>query len=181
MAVQTTLSQLAGSGFYFFIYIKEVRNMKTFKFLPLVAALALVACGQKAPASPEASNERIAPVAAPVEVASAPAAAPAAPAASAAAAAAPAASETKTASAGDLATGEKVFTATCQACHGTGVMGAPKFGDKAAWGPRIAKGKEALYTSALNGFKMMPPKGGNAGLKDEEVKAAVDYMVSKAS
>jgi len=157
--------------------------MKTFKFLPLVAALALVACGEKAPASPEASNEKIAPVAAPVVVAPAPASAPAAaPAASAApAAAAPAASETKTASAGDLATGEKVYTATCLACHGAGVMGAPKFGDKAAWGPRIAKGKDALYTSALNGFKMMPPKGGNAALKDEEVKAAVDYMASKAS
>lgn len=60
-------------------------------------------------------------------------------------------------------------------------MGAPKLGDKAAWGPRIAKGKDALYTSAISGFKLMPPKGGNPSLKDEEVKAVVDFMISKSS
>ena len=85
------------------------------------------------------------------------------------------------ASAGDLAKGEQVYKATCLACHGAGVIGAPKFGDKAAWQPRIAKGRDALYHSAQNGFKMMPPKGGNAMLKEEELKAAVDYMVSKAN
>ncbi len=72
--------------------------------------------------------------------------------------------------------GEKIYSANCASCHGAGVLGAPKFGDKAAWGPRVKQGKEALYTHALNGFKMMPPKGGNPGLKDEEVKAAIDYM-----
>lgn len=77
--------------------------------------------------------------------------------------------------------GEKVYTATCLACHGAAVLGAPKFGDKAAWDPRVAKGKDLLYTNAINGVKMMPPRGGNAALKDEEVKAAVDYMLSKAS
>ncbi len=77
--------------------------------------------------------------------------------------------------------GEKVFNTTCVSCHGAGVLGAPKVGDKAAWQPRVAQGKDTLYTHALNGFKMMPPRGGNAALKDDEVKAAIDYMVSKSS
>lgn len=59
-------------------------------------------------------------------------------------------------------------------------MGAPKLGDKAAWDARMAKGKDAVYANALNGFKLMPPKGGNPSLKDEDVKAAVDFMISKA-
>jgi len=81
----------------------------------------------------------------------------------------------------DSAKAEKIYKATCMACHGAGVLGAPKFGDKAAWGPRVAKGKPALYTSALNGFKMMPPRGGNPALKDDEVKAVVDYMIAKSN
>lgn len=82
--------------------------------------------------------------------------------------------------AADLAKGEKIYKATCLSCHGAGVLGAPKFADKAAWTPRVAKGQAVLYTSALNGFKMMPPRGGNAALKDDEVKAAVDFMTTKA-
>lgn len=82
--------------------------------------------------------------------------------------------------AADLAQGEKIYKTTCLSCHGAGVLGAPKVGDKAAWAPRVAKGKPALYGSALNGFKMMPPRGGNAALKDDEIKAAVDFMTSKA-
>jgi cytochrome c5 len=81
---------------------------------------------------------------------------------------------------GDLKKGEKIFGATCQGCHGAGVLGAPKIGDKAAWAPRVAKGQAKLYASALNGFNMMPPRGGNGSLSDGDVKAAVDYMVSKA-
>ncbi|MFM9437167.1 cytochrome c5, partial [Janthinobacterium sp. CG_23.3] len=84
------------------------------------------------------------------------------------------------ASAAVLAKGEKIYGANCLSCHGAGVLGAPKFGDVAAWQPRTAKGMETLYNSALNGFKMMPPRGGNAVLKDDEMKAAVDYMVSAA-
>lgn len=80
--------------------------------------------------------------------------------------------------------GKSVFETTCVACHGAGIAGAPKFGDKAAWKPRIAQGKETLYQHALKGFQgksgMMPPKGGNTALPDADVKAAVDYMVSKA-
>jgi cytochrome c5 len=76
--------------------------------------------------------------------------------------------------------GKKVYEATCVVCHGTGVAGAPKFGDKAAWAPHLAHGLPHLYENALNGTKAMPPKGGNLTLSDAEVKAAVDYMTSAA-
>jgi cytochrome c5 len=76
--------------------------------------------------------------------------------------------------------GKSVYESTCHACHGTGVLNAPKFGNKADWAPRIAKGKATLYKHALHGFKAMPPKGGNTGLSDASVKAAVDYMVAHA-
>lgn len=80
--------------------------------------------------------------------------------------------------------GKSVYDSTCVACHGAGIAGAPKFGDKAAWKPRIAQGKDTLYQHALKGFQgksgVMPPKGGNTALPDADVKAAVDYMVSKA-
>lgn len=155
--------------------------MKALKLLPFIVAAALVGCGEKNAPQTEAPA---ASAPAPAPAAEAPAAAPApAPAAEAPAAApaAPEASAPATASAGDLAKGEQVFNANCVSCHGAGVMGAPKLGDKAAWEPRIAKGKDSVYTNALNGVKLMPPKGGNASLKDEDVKAAVDFMISKAS
>lgn len=72
--------------------------------------------------------------------------------------------------------GEKIYAANCASCHAAGVLGAPKAGDKAAWAPRLKQGKDVLYAHGLNGFKMMPPKGGNPGLKDDEVKAAIDFM-----
>jgi cytochrome c oxidase subunit II len=78
------------------------------------------------------------------------------------------------------ADGKAVFDGTCTVCHSTGVAGAPKFGDKAAWAPRLAQGKPALYNSALKGKNAMPPRGGNAALSDEAVKAAVDYMAAAA-
>ena len=80
--------------------------------------------------------------------------------------------------------GEKIYQATCFACHATGVLGAPKFGDKADWGPRIAQGTDTLVQHAINGFQgqkgIMPPKGGRADYSDADVAAAVQYMVSKA-
>jgi cytochrome c5 len=80
--------------------------------------------------------------------------------------------------------GADTFTQVCSACHGAGIAGAPKAGDKGAWGPRIAKGKEALYDHALKGFQgssgVMPAKGGRADLSDDLVKAAVDHMVDMA-
>ena len=80
--------------------------------------------------------------------------------------------------------GEKLFSSVCTTCHTAGLMGAPKLGDKAAWAPRIAQGKDTLYKNAIVGYQgkagVMPAKGGSQA-SDEEVKAAVDYMVSKAS
>jgi cytochrome c5 len=82
------------------------------------------------------------------------------------------------------ADGKSVYDGLCMACHAAGVAGAPKLGDKAAWEPRIAQGNDLLYQHAIAGFTgktgMMPPKGGNAALSDDDVKAAVDYMVGAA-
>jgi cytochrome c5 len=78
-------------------------------------------------------------------------------------------------------TGTQLFEQTCSACHGQGIAGAPKAGDKAAWAPRIAEGKATLYQHALNGFQgkagLMPPKGGRTDAPDDLVKQAVDHMV----
>ena len=76
--------------------------------------------------------------------------------------------------------GATVFNTVCGACHNTGAAGAPKAGDKAAWAPRIATGKEALYKSAIAGKNAMPPKGGAADLSDAEIKAAVDHLLGLA-
>ena len=76
--------------------------------------------------------------------------------------------------------GDQVFKNVCSMCHGTGMMGAPKFGDKAAWAPRIAQGEATLVQHALHGIRQMPAKGGKSSLTDGEVKAAVEYMVSHA-
>ncbi len=77
--------------------------------------------------------------------------------------------------------GKAVYEASCALCHTTGVAGAPKYGDAEGWTARIAQGNDMLYEHAINGFMgkgMMPPKGGNAKLTDDEVKAAVDHMVT---
>ena len=76
--------------------------------------------------------------------------------------------------------GPTVYNTICGACHNSGAANSPKAGDKGAWGPRIAQGKEALYKSALNGKNAMPPRGGAADLSDAEVKAAVDHLVGLA-
>jgi cytochrome c5 len=76
--------------------------------------------------------------------------------------------------------GKATYNQACVACHGQGVAGAPRFGDKAAWAPRIKTGMDALYTASLKGKGAMPPKGGNTALADADVKAAVDYMVAAA-
>ncbi len=75
-----------------------------------------------------------------------------------------------------LKTGEQVYQAQCVACHGTGVAGAPKFGDAAAWAPRIKSGLEALLTSSLKGKGAMPPRGGTTA-SDADIRATVEYMV----
>ncbi len=73
-----------------------------------------------------------------------------------------------------------IYTASCAACHVSGAAGAPKLGDIAAWAPRIKAGNKSLYDSAIKGKNAMPPKGGNTSLSDEDVRAAVDYMVSQS-
>lgn len=132
--------------------------------LSVSLALLLSACGNEESAAPEA----------PAPTASE-AAAPAAPTVAAAE------PEAKP-EAVENALGKKVYGNVCSMCHAAGVAGSPKPGDKADWGPRIAQGKDTLYKHALEGFTgakgMMPARGGSTTLKDDEVKAAVDYMVS---
>ncbi|MFP5442704.1 MAG: c-type cytochrome [Betaproteobacteria bacterium] len=132
---------------------------KTVMVAVAILATLLAGCGDK--------KSEPAPVAAPAAVtAPAPAAAPAAPAAA------------------ENELGKSVFGKTCAMCHAAGVAGAPKPGDKADWGPRIAQGKDTMYKHAIEGFTgakgMMPAKGGSANLTDAEVKAAVDYMADKS-
>jgi cytochrome c5 len=80
--------------------------------------------------------------------------------------------------------GEQVYTATCFACHGAGVAGAPKFGDKGAWAPRLGQGLAVLHKHALEGFQgkagVMPAKGGRTDLADQSILNAVDYMANAA-
>jgi cytochrome c5 len=118
--------------------------------------------------------------AAPAASATAATAAPA-PAATAAAAPAPAAAAApQTAAAGAGAgAGEALFKQTCATCHATGVAGAPKLGDKAAWGPRIAQGIPTLVQNAIKGKNAMPPKGGSSA-SEAEIRAAVEYMANAA-
>ena len=76
--------------------------------------------------------------------------------------------------------GESIYLSVCKACHESGLAGAPKTGDKAAWAPRIATGIAALLKSASAGKNAMPPRGGAADLSDAELKSAVNYLVGKA-
>ena len=123
----------------------------------------------------DAVAKRLAPVAkvevdpkAPAPVAAAPVVAAVAPAAATAG------------TAGDSAAGKATYDSACTVCHGAGVAGAPKLGDKAAWAPRLKAGMEVLHASALKGKGAMPPKGGNTTLSDAAVRAAVEYMAAAA-
>lgn len=135
------------------------------KNTPLVVALSLAvllsACGKEEGATPE--------VAAPEAAAPAPAPEAAAPA-------------PEQIAANDV--GKKVYSNVCAMCHAAGVAGAPKPGDKADWGPRIAQGNDVLYKHAIEGFTgqkgMMPARGGSTTLSDDDVKTAVDYMVGQS-
>ncbi|HRP94760.1 MAG TPA: c-type cytochrome [Rhodocyclaceae bacterium] len=132
---------------------------KTALILAASMAVLLAACGKDEPAP-------AAPAAAPAPAQTQTAAAPAEPA--------PAANPA----------GESVYKKTCALCHAAGVAGAPKPGDKAEWEPRIAQGMDVMYKHAIEGFTgskgMMPARGGASNLSDDEVKAAVDYMVAQS-
>lgn len=110
-----------------------------------------------------------APATAPAAAAPSPTPAPAAAPAPAPAAPAPVAQA--------KVDGQAVYDKACTICHGAGIAGAPKVGDKAAWSARIAQGQATLYEHAIKGVRGMPAKGGNPALSDAEVKAAVDMMV----
>lgn len=123
-------------------------------------AALLGACGKQESAAPEAS-------------------APAVPEA-----AAPAATAAPGPAMAEPTQGKSVFNKTCALCHAVGAAGAPKPGNKDEWGPRIAQGKDVLYKHAMEGFTgakgVMPARGGAATLTDDDVKAAVDYMVEQS-
>jgi cytochrome c5 len=127
------------------------------------------------PAAPAQAAAVPAPAAPPAPAAAAPMAAAVVPVAMPATAAA---APTQAGAADGM--GKATYQTTCVVCHAAGIAGAPKFGDKIAWAPRIQTGIAALYNSALKGKNVMPPKGGNVSLADGDVKAAVDYMVAQA-
>ncbi|MCC7120599.1 MAG: cytochrome c5 family protein [Gammaproteobacteria bacterium] len=147
--------------------------MKNTRLLTVLALAALLsACGNDTPPATESGGSTTAAPAAPAT----PPAEPAAPAA------APAGEPVAAAGAID---GQKVYNNVCALCHAAGVAGAPMPGNKDDWSPRIAQGNDMLYKHAIEGFTgqkgMMPARGGNASLTDDEVKAAVDFMVQKSS
>lgn len=120
-----------------------------------------------------------APAAASEPAAAAPAAAEASAAAPAAAVVAAAPGAAAAATTSDPAVGKALYEKSCTVCHAAGVAGAPKSGNKEEWAPRIAKGMDALYKSSINGLNAMPPRGASTAT-DDEIKAAVDYMVNAA-
>ena len=80
-----------------------------------------------------------------------------------------------------LLTGEEVYNTVCMSCHTSGAAGAPVIGNNSQWSDRLAKGKDALYASAINGIGIMPAKGGVSSLSDNEIKSAVDYILSESN
>lgn len=171
--------------------------------VPIILLLMIafyIGSGTEQPAGSEALSTaavdaRVAPVGSAAVAASSQAAAQANAASMTAAAAAPAASGSAAAAPAEPGSGaampvaaakvdgKGLYESTCIACHGAGVAGAPKFGDKAVWAPIIAQGVDVLYGRAINGYTgkrgVMPPKGGSTA-SDADVKAAVDYMVAQS-
>lgn len=79
--------------------------------------------------------------------------------------------------AGEARSPEEIFNTKCNACHGTGVGGAPKPGDEAAWEPRLEKGMDAVFENAWNGFNAMPAKGICMDCSEEEFRSTIEYMI----
>ena len=138
------------------------------------------AAGASAAESAAAPAPAAAPAAAPAETAAPAPAAAAAPAASAEAApAAAAAAPAAATAAADPGVGKALYDKSCVACHGAGVAGAPKFGDKAAWAPYLATGIDAMLKVAISGKGAMPPRGASTAT-DDELRAAIQYMADAA-
>ncbi|AWL13316.1 Cytochrome-c oxidase [Saliniradius amylolyticus] len=130
--------------------------MRVFRVLALIiAGFASVAVAQQSDMSNEAIADRIKAIGK-VNVAGA---------------------EAASAAASGPRSGEEVYNAACMACHATGALNAPKPGDAAAWEPRIAQGMDVLMDHAINGFNAMPPRGTCGNCSDDEIKAAIDYMI----
>lgn len=96
---------------------------------------------------------------------------------------APVSTATTTAAAATFENGAQVYEAACKTCHGGAIPQAPRAGDKAAWAPRVAQGKDTLYEHAIKGFTgksgmAMPAKGARPDISDDLVKEAVDHMLS---
>lgn len=85
-----------------------------------------------------------------------------------------------TATASTNSQGQKIYDSACHSCHSTGVAGAPKLGDQTAWKEKIAKGMDSLVQSTINGKGNMPPKGGDQTLSEDDIRAAVTYMVDQS-
>lgn len=132
--------------------------------LALAAALAITtACSKEEPPAPTQSVEQAASTnQAPAETSQAPA---------------PMAQQAMTTEAPD---GEAIYKKTCFACHDTGLAGAPKLGDQDAWAEHLAEGLDHLVQVAIQGEGAMPPRGGNPALTDEDIRAAVSYMLDQA-
>ena len=128
-----------------------------------------------APAADGAS----APASAAAPAAEQPASAAAEPVPAVAAAAAPVVAAAPAPAAATAGAGEALYKQACQVCHAAGVAGAPKFGDKAAWAPRLTAGIDALYASAVKGKGAMPPRGGSQA-SDADLRAAVEFMAAAA-
>ncbi len=141
--------------------------------LPEPAAPAEEGAKKEADAAPAAAAPAATTPAAAAPAAAAPAPAAAAPAPAAAAPAPQQAAAVNPA-------GEKLYKSVCFACHATGVANAPKFGDKAAWDPYIKTGMDAMVKVAMQGKPPMPPKGGAANASEDDIRAAVQYMVDAA-
>ena len=137
----------------------------------LIAVIYFLTVARFQSGSDVGTSEQIAARLAPVGVVNTDAAAVAAVPAAAAAGA-----ET---SAADEGPGVATYTKACMACHATGVAGAPKLGDKAAWEPRLAQGLDGLLNTAVNGKGAMPPRGTCMDCSDDELMAVIEYMVSK--
>ena len=155
------------------------RNIGAWSIIPTLALLVLLGAGCSEQGSSQ--SEETAMKQAPAEEMAAPEQAPAESAEPEAAAEEAAAEETAAETAAAAADGKQIYETTCQACHNTGVAGAPKLGDKEAWAPRIAKGNDALLSSVKNGLNAMPPRGTCMSCSDEDLAAAVAYMAEQGS